>query len=270
MSKQGINLTPLETGALAWSQLNKQRIIRTGDLLKVLAISPKQEANLLTKMSKSGVAIKMMRGLYLLPEITPSQAWTPSEYYLLAILMKEINADYQITGLAAFNFHKLTTQIPNQLTVYNTQLSGRKKIGNVIFNFIKVNKNRLGDTVSFNVKDNSGNTEVFIGSLTRTIVDAIYDYERFATIPEVYSWIMNRKQDRIFIRNLAKSTINFGNISTRRRIGYLLNLLKISPGITNQILKDLPTTNSLIPMIPALPIRGINDRKWGVVVNGEI
>ena len=221
-------------------------------------------------MSKSGVAIKMMRGLYLLPEITPSQAWTPSEYYLLAVLMKEINTDYQITGLAAFNFHKLSTQIPNQLAVYNTQLSGRKKIGNVIFNFIKVNKNRLGDTVSFSVKDSSGNIEIFISSLTRTIVDAIYDYERFATIPEVYSWIMDRKLDKKFLRNLIKSAIHFGNIGTCRRIGYLLDLLKISPRITNQILKDLPMTNSLIPMIPQLPIRGLNDRKWGVVVNGEI
>ena len=270
MRGKGISLTPLETRVLAWSQLNKQRVIRTGDLLKVLAISPKQEANLLTKMSKSGLAIKMLRGLYLLPSTIPARAWSPSEYYLLAVLMREIGAEYQITGLAAFNFHKLSTQVPNQLTVYNTKLSGRKKIGIVNFNFIKVNKSRLGDTDSFDIKDSSGDTKVLISSLSRTIVDTIYDYERLGAIPEAYEWIKNKKRDEAFLKDLVKSTLSFGNIGTRRRIGYLLDLLKVNPKITNRILKDLPKTSSLIPMIPYLPVRGLNNKKWGVVINGEI
>jgi len=270
MRKKGLSLTPLETRVLAWSQLYKQRVIHTGDLLKMLAISPKQEANLLMKMSKSGLAIKMLRGLYLLPSTIPARAWSPSEYYLLAVLMKEIGAEYQITGLAAFNFHKLSTQMPNQITVYNTKLSGRKKIGIVNFNFIKVTQNRLGDTDSFEVKDSSGNMKVFISSLARTIVDAIYDYESLGAIPEAYDWIKERKGNEAFLKKLVKSTLRFGNIGTRRRIGYLLDLLKVDPKITNRSLKDLPKTNSLIPMLPQLPIRGLNNKKWGVVINGRI
>ncbi len=270
MRKEGINLTPLETRFLAWSQLNKQRVVRTGDLLKILAISPKQEASLLTKMSKSGLVIKMLRGLYLLPSTIPAQAWSPSAYYLLAVLMRELEAEYQVTGLAAFNFHKLTTQVPNQLTVYNTKLSGRKKMGIVNFNFIKVDRNRIGDRDSFDVKDSSGDMKVFISSLSRTIVDAIYDYKSLGAIPEAYDWIRDKKRDEVFLKNLVKSTLQFGNIGTRRRIGYLLDLLKVKPRITNQILKGLPKTNSLIPMIPYLPVRGLNNKKWGVVVNGEI
>ena len=77
-------------------------------------------------MNKSGLAIKIMRGVYLLPNTLPARAWLPSAYYLLAILMQELKAEYQVTGLAAFNFHKLSSQVPNQLTVYNTKISGRK------------------------------------------------------------------------------------------------------------------------------------------------
>ncbi len=270
MRSDGLKLSSLETRAFAWSQLYKQRIIRTGDLEKALVISAKQEANLLAKMNKGGLAIKIMRGLYLLPGMLPARRWSPSAYYLLAILMQELKAEYQLTGLAAFNFHKLSTQVPNQLTVYNTKLSGRKRIGIVEFTFIKVNKNRIGDTETFVIKETGGDIKVFISSLERTIVDAIYDYEKFATIPEAYDWIKDLRHDEKFLKKLVKSTISFGNISTQRRIGYILDSLGISSRITNPILRSLPTTNSLIPMIPILATRGFNDRKWGVVVNGEI
>lgn len=270
MSKDGINLSPLETRVLAWSQLNKRRVIHSGDLLKILAISPKQEANLLTKMSKSGLTIKLTRGLYLLPEKIPARAWSPSQYYLLSILMKELDARYQVTGLAAFNFHKLSTQIPNQITVYNTKLSGRKKIGIVVFYFIKVNQDRLGDIDNIEIKESDGNLKINISSLSRTIVDAIYDYNKIGAIPEAYDWIKERKNDSAFLKKLVKSTMRFGNIGTQRRIGYILDSLKINSKITNQILENLPKTNSLIPMIPQIPNRGINNKKWGVVVNGKI
>jgi hypothetical protein len=270
MRKKGLSLSPLETRVFAWSQLNKQRIIRTRDLQKVMAISPKQEANLLTKMNKSGLAIKIMRGVYLLPSTLPARTWLPSAYYLLSILMQELKAEYQVTGLAAFNFHKLSSQVPNQFTVYNTKISGRKKISKVSFNFIKVNNNRIGDTEIFKIKDDSGDTNVFISSLTRTIVDAIYDYERFATIPEAYDWIRERIRDEKFLKKLVKGTINYGNISTQRRIGYLLDSLGINFRIISPILRCLNQTNSLIPMIPGLPIKGENNRKWGVIINGEI
>ncbi len=270
MSKQGLSLTPLETRFFAWSQLYKRRIVRTGDLLKELAISAKQEAKLFAKANKSGLIIKITRGVYLLPNTLPARAWSPSEYYLLSLLMQEREADYQVTGLAALNFHKLSTQIPNQLTVYNTKLSGAKKIGKINFTFIKVDKNRLGETSSFVVKASSEELPVLVSSLERTIVDAVYDYQRFGAIPEVYDWIRTRRRDETFIKQLVKLTLRFGNISTQRRIGYLLDSLKVSPKITNPILKKLPQTNSLIPMIPQLPIRGLNNRKWGVVVNGKI
>jgi predicted transcriptional regulator of viral defense system len=270
MRKDGINLTPLETRVLAWSQLNKRRIIRTGDLLSVMNINTSQEAKLLNKMSKSGVVIKLLRGLYLLPDKVPARPWSPSEYYLLAILMQELNAEYQVTGLAAFRFHKLSTQIPNQITVYNTKISGRKKIGIVTFNFIKVSKDRIGDVDFFEINSGDSRLKVYMSSLARTIVDAIYDYSKLGAIPEPYDWIKERRSDENFLKKLVKSTLDFSNISTQRRIGYLLDSLEVDKKLTGKILKALPKTNSLIPMIPQLANRGVNDRKWGVVINGKI
>lgn len=270
MKPKGIRMNPLESKVLAWSQLNKLRIIRTGELVKILGISTEQEEKLLIKMNKSGIIIRLIRGLYLLPGTIPTAPWSPSEYFLLSILMDELEAKYQVTGLAAFRFHKLSTQIPNQITVYNTKLSGPKKIGIINFNFIKVSDDRIGAYQELEVKDFSSTRIVNIGTLARTIVDAVYDYKRFASLPDAYDWIRDRASDESFLKELVAVTLEFSNIATRRRIGYFLESIKANPRLINKIYKNLEETSSFIPILPTLANRGKINRKWGVKINGTI
>lgn len=270
MKPKGIRMTPLETKVLAWSQLSKQRIIRSGELSKILGINPQQEEKLLIKMNKSGIIIRLNKGLYLLPGTIPTAPWSASEYFLLSILMEELDAKYQVTGLAAFRFHKLSTQIPNQITVYNTKISGVRKIGIVNFNFIKVSSERIGAYKEIEVKDFASTRIINIGSLARTIVDAIYDYKRFASLPDAYDWIRERANDEIFLKELVEVTLNFSNISTCRRIGYFLESIKANPRLVNKIYKNIDETSSFIPMYPELVNRGKISRKWGVKINGAI
>lgn len=271
MRKAGINISPLENLALFWSKTEKRRVVRSGDLVRALNISPKQEANLLTKMSKSGLALQMMRGLYLLPgDLTPVAPWTPSEYFLLALLMKELNIDYQVTGLAAFNFYRLTEQVASKLTVYNTYFSGSKKIGTLRFDFIKTSKPRLGAVQKYKVNDGNYEEYLTIGTEARVIFDAIYDYKKVCMITDAYNWIREKKSDSSFIKELVTVAIDYGNIASRRRLGCLLDQLKVLNKFSNPLLKSLSPTNSLIPMIPWLAVKGYNDRKWGTVINGQL
>ncbi len=270
MKPKGIRMTPLETKVLAWSQLSKQRIIRTGELITTLGINPQQEEKLLIKMNKSGIIIRLNKGVYLLPGTIPTAPWSASEYFLLSILMEEVDAKYQVTGLAAFRFHKLSTQIPNQITVYNTKISGLRKIGIVTFNFIKVSSDRIGAYREIEVKDFSSTRIINIGSLARTIVDAVYDYKRFATLPDAYDWIRDKASDEKFLKELVETTIRFSNVTTCRRIGYFLESIEVNPKLINKIYKTLEETSAFIPILPELVNQGKINRKWGVKINGTI
>ena len=270
MKPKGIRMNPLESKALAWSQLTKRRVVRTGELIKILGISSKQEEKLLIKMTKSGLVIRLMRGLYLLPGTIPTAPWSPSEYFLLSILMEEIKAEYQVTGLAAFNFHQLSTQVPNQLTVYNTKLSGRKKIGTAILNFIKVNTSRIGAYERLEVKDFATSRCANISSLARTMMDAVYDYKSFTSLPDAYDWIRGKAHDDKFLKEFISVVLEFSNVATRRRIGYFLESIKANPRLVNKIYKSLDETSSFIPMIPGISSTGQINRKWGVKINGRI
>lgn len=182
--------------------------------------------------------------------------------------MEELDAEYQVTGLAAFNFYRLSTQVPNIMTVYNTKLSGRKKIGRASFDFIKVDKNRIGAFEDLEINDFTSKINVRMASLARTVVDATYDYKRFATIPDAYDWIKERIDDEEFLIELTAVTLKFSNIATRRRLGYFLESLKANPRLVNKIYKSLEDTSSYIPLDPSQASRGKINKKWGVKING--
>ena len=64
-------LGPFETQLFAYVQMRKLRTLATGDLRGPLRISAKQERELLSRLSRSGMIAQVRRGLYLMPERLP-------------------------------------------------------------------------------------------------------------------------------------------------------------------------------------------------------
>ena len=75
--------------------------MRVGDLASGLRLSAKQERELLSRMSRSGMIANVRKGLYLFPPRLPlGGIWTPDEATAINALMADRNARYQITGPA--------------------------------------------------------------------------------------------------------------------------------------------------------------------------
>jgi predicted transcriptional regulator of viral defense system len=267
MNSRGKKLGPLETQLFTLTQLRGLEQVRTGDLVAPLGITPKQERELLSRMARAGIIVRLKRGVYLLPQkLPPGGKWTPSEYILIARFMEEIKAKYQLTGLAAFNFYGLNQQVPNEISVYNDKVSGKRKLGPLTLNLIRVSKRRLGGTRTLSVP---GGSQVKVGTLERILVDAIYDWSRFGTLPECYEWVLTlAKNKRIKIPVLADTAIKFGNTGLLRRLGYLLEKNGAPRAVLKEIERKIPKSSGLIPFIPTKKARGTIDRRWGIVFNG--
>ncbi len=120
----------LERQLLAYAQLRKVRELRTGDLLKPLGITAKQERELYSRLARAGLIAQVRRGLYLVPRELPlGGAWTPDEALALNTLMSDRAGRYQICGPNAFNRYGFSEQIPNRVYAYNDKLSGERTIG---------------------------------------------------------------------------------------------------------------------------------------------
>lgn len=252
--------------AIAWCQLKNRNRLLTGDLRAALGLSEVQERKLLSRMAQSGLITRLKRGIYLVPsKVPPGGRWQPQEYEIAAQLMQEAGAQYQLGGPTAFNFYGLDEQVPNRVYIYNDKISGERVIGGISFICMKVDSERLGGTQQLKL---SGGTTVPIATLSRTLLDAVYGWKRFNTLPRAYQWIKARKKDRELMSNLVKAALKYGNIGTWRRLGYCLESVKVEVALTRRLQRALPASASLIPWIPSRPSRGEINRDWGLIVNG--
>lgn len=267
MKRPGPELGNLSSRFFAYAQLRKKDIIRTGELAPVLGITESKERSLLHRLSKSGWIVRLKRGVYLVPPRLPAGGkYSPGVALILQKLMEQQDGRYQICGPSAFNFYGLDDQIPSVTYAYNNRISGSRKIGNLSFQFTKVADERLGATHA--VRTQNGG-QIIYSSKARTLMDAVYDWSRFNSLPRGYDWIQKEvNQDPKLVSELVSATARYGNQATVRRIGYLLDGLAQSSRFTKPLQRQLSDSKALIPWIPGKSAKGSINRKWGVIVNG--
>ena len=269
VKKEKTKLGKYEMQLLAYAQLRKKEFISSGEIAAALDINAEQEWKLLNRMATSGLIIRLKRGVYLVPSRMPAGGrWTVSGYYILSKLMEVIKGRYQISGSSAFNFYGFDDQIPNRIYVYNDRIFGEKQIGGTDFVFIKTDIKRLGSTK--NLKTPDGIDAVMV-TKTRSLVDAVYDWSRYNTLPRAYGWIAETlKKDPASVEGLIGDTLQYGNKGTVKRIGYCLTQLGISDNRLLEMKQKLGPTRSLIPWIPGQAAKGSVNKEWGLIVNGSI
>lgn len=267
MKPKGPELGNLSSRFFAYAQLKKLQIARAGEIAPILDITGPQESDLFRRLSESGWIVRLKRGVYLLPSRIPAGGkYSPGPALIVQKLMEEEKGEYQICGPTAFNFYGLDEQIPNVTYLYNNRVSGKRSIGNMAFQFIKIAGKRLGGVNAVRTREDM---EVIYSSKARTLMDAVYDWSRFNSLPRGYVWIKREiKNNPKLASELIESTIKYGNIATTRRIGYLLDTLTPNSRSINQLKRQLGSSGALIPWIPGRSAKGTINRKWGIIFNG--
>jgi predicted transcriptional regulator of viral defense system len=262
-------LGSLEMRLLAYVQMRKMDVVRTKEIAAALKITPKQERELFSRMSRSGVFIRLTRGVYLVPPRFPAGGrLAVSEYYILSRLMREIGGKYQVSGPNAFYVYGFDDQVPNRVYVYNDRISGEKNVGGFDYVFMEISDNRLGASTEFAAPDGE---KILIATKARALFDAVYDWSRYNTIPRAYQWITATiKKDTVFGDEFTRTSLKYGNKATMRRIGYLLAVSGVSENMLREFKKKAGSMKSLIKWIPGKPAKGSVNREWGLIVNGAV
>ncbi|MEI8084496.1 MAG: hypothetical protein WCI74_21870, partial [Actinomycetes bacterium] len=104
----------------------------------------------------------------------------------------------------------------------------------------------------------------------RSLVDAVYDWSRFNSLPQGYTWIRTElAREPGVAEEIVRVALRYANVSTLRRLGKLLEREGVGDSILRKLEGKLKPSSALIPWVPTLPKRGTVDRRWGVVVNDE-
>lgn len=265
------SLGQLEVQAIAYCQARERRAVAAGDLVRDLQWTPEQERKVLSRLARKGLIARVRRGLYLAPSRLPlGGRWNPGEALALATLMEDRNGAYQISGPNTFQRYGWTEQVPNRIYAYNNRISGDRQIGPVYFTLIKVADDRLGETEVVRTPDG---LDVVYASRARSLVDAVYDWSRFDTLPRAYDWIRGEvTREDGFASKLVQVTIRYGNQGTLRRIGATLERLGVQEPLLRRMERALRPSSSFIPLVPTAKKRGKPgkekmSKRWGVVFN---
>ena len=263
-----VKLGKQEMQMLAYLQMRKRQTVKTGELTEPLQLSRGQERELFRRMARGGLIARVRPGFYLVPERLPlGGSWSPDETLALNTLIGDRKGRYQICGPNAFNRYGFDDQIPNRVYAYNNRISGDRTIGAVALTLIKVADKRFGDTEAMQTLE--GQTAVY-GSRVRTLVDAVYDWSRFNSLPRGYDWIRGElSANRVGAAELVAVTLRYGDVGAIRRIGALLEMQGVAARLLRKLEKVLTPSTAMIPWIPTRPKRGKISRRWGVVLNEQ-
>lgn len=251
---------------LAYLQMRKRQTVRTGDLIRPLRLTRLQERELFRRLARGGLIARVRPGLFVVPPHLPlGGSWSPDEALALDALMQDRKGRYQVCGPNAFNRYGFDEQVPTRVYAYNNRVSGARTVGSVELTLIKVRDERLGDTEDVSTAE--GLITPY-SSRVRTLVDAVYDWARFGSLPRAYGWIRSAlAAGRVAPTELARVTLRYGDVGTIRRIGALLAREGANAAVLRKLERALKPSSGLIPWIPTRPKRGTIDRRWGVVWN---
>lgn len=266
MTKQ--TLGKQESKFFAYVQMRGKRTVQTGEIAEALELSNDQVTELFRRLSNGGLIARIRPGLYLAPQKLPmGGSWTPDEGLALDALMKDRGGTYQVCGPNAFNRYGFIDQVPTRVYAYNDQISGERTIGSIELSLIKVDQSRLGGIEKGTADEGSA---LIYSSRTRTLIDAVYGWSRFNCLPQAYRWIRRElSEDRIMTSELIDMAITFGNIGTRRRVGYLLDLEDVNESELERLERKVTDSSSYIPWDPTLNKKGSTNKRWGIVDNRE-
>lgn len=263
-------LGALEAQFFAYAQMRRLRTVRLGDLAGPLRLSANQERRLLSQLAQKGLVVRVIRGVYLVPSRLPlGSIWSPDDALAITTLMQAARASasptrYQICGPNAFNRYGFDEQVPARTYLYNTGFSGERQIGAIGLTLIKVDGRRLGSTQELVTPAGS----LIYSSRVRTLVDAVYDWSRFDSLPRGYEWIRRElAAGRVQVEQLIRDTLRFGNQGTIRRIGFLLEREGVSNSLLRRLERALRPSTALICWVPSGPRHGKTSTRWGILKN---
>jgi len=219
---------------------------------------------LLSDMTRRGLLMRVKRGLYyVIPYEQDAETFMPDWHLLAEYLVQD--AKYYIGYYSALQIHNLITQpsLKEQIVVSKQIRPSILKVKEVAFQFIYHNKNHFFGTKKIWV-DNFN--KVICSDLEKTIIDCLFKPDYSGGIVEIARAIYISR-DKIKFNVLLEYAIKFNSQAVVKRLGFILEILKIETNIIEDLQKL--KTNSVVLLDTELPKLGKIKTKWSIQQNIE-
>ena len=219
---------------------------------------------LLSDMTRRGLLMRVKRGLYyVIPYEQDAETFMPDWHLLAEYLVQD--AKYYIGYYSALQIHNLITQpsLKEQIVVSRQVRPSTIKVKEVPFQFIYHNEKHFFGTKKIWI-DNFN--KVVCSDLEKTIIDCLFKPDYSGGIVEIAKAIYVSRE-KIKFNVLLEYAIKFNSQAVVKRLGFILEILKIETNIIEDLQKL--KTNSVVLLDTELPKSGKIKTKWSIQQNME-
>ena len=227
-----------EAELVARLSYEKKKIVQAEELDRFLPGDFKYRKQFVYNLKQKGILTPIKRGVYV---FTPLDS-IPSGRRVNEMLIPPIffpRKNYYIGYSTMFNYYGFIEQLFQVVYVINTSLCRERDITGITYKFVKASENRLYGLESIKIE----NTDVMISTRERTLVDLIYFNKPVGGIvpaTQIFKRIAGKKECN---RNkLIEYAAKFPNITTRKRIGLILESMGVKKNLLRPLIKSVEKT----------------------------
>ena len=255
-------INPREREVVARLAYEKVSIITKEQFDKYFNFPKRAKEKTLFRLKKKGILTAIKRGVYFYSPLESGPAGSSiNEFLVPSVFFPKDN--YYIGYSTMYNYYGFTDQIFQTMYVLNTSVQREKTIGNMRFKMIKICPRRMYGFEKIKIKD----TEVIVSDKERTLIDMLYFSGPVGGLKGAFDILKEQAKDReINVSKLIKYAVGFPNVSSRKRIGFVLEQAGLSDKMLQSLLKSVEKT-SLVTLYPSKSRKGKINRKWMVIEN---
>lgn len=252
-------LGPIETTIVGRLTYEKMTIVTAKDLDTLFKLSPEDRKQVVFRLKKKNILTPIKRGVYAFSPLEAGPAGRRVNELLVPPLFFP-KKNYYVGYSTMFNYYGLSEQLFQTVYVLNTSMRRERIICGVSYKFLKVPESRMYGLEAIKVQ----NTDVIISSKERTLVDLLYFNKPVGgVIPATETFKQIVREKKCDSKKLVEYAARFPNITTRKRIGVILDGLGIAGSILKPLVKSVEKTT-----ISSLngSRKGKLNKKWRVII----
>ena len=256
-----IRLGPKETEVVARLSYEKTTVITKKQLEKLFGDSVLVR-QIIYQLRKKGILKPITKGVYYYSPLEAGPAGARINEFLIPPILFP-NGNYYVGYSNMYNYYGFTDQIFQTFYVLNTSRQRERTICGIPFKLVKISPKRMYGLENIKI---SG-SQVIVSDRERTLVDLIYFSDPVGGLKKAFEILQEEASSgKSDIKKLIKYTASFPTISTRKRIGFVLDRCGTPGKILTPLEKSIRKT-SLITLNGSKSRKGTIDNKWKVIID---
>lgn len=215
------------------------------------------------QLKKKGILKPIIKGIYYYSPLEAGPAGSRiNEFLIPGVLFPRGN--YYVGYSTMYNYYGFTDQIFQTFYILNTSLQRERAIGGIPFKILKISENRMYGLEKVKIRD----SEVIVSNKERTLVDLVYFPDPVGGLKKALEIFKERVlTSDIDCKKLVKYIVRFPSVSTRKRIGFVLELSGWDKSLILPIERSIKSKNTLVALDGSKSRKGTINNKWQVIID---